>query len=229
MEIVHENNANTNILSSSSNDDYNCNNGASYDRNDTFSNTENVFSNIEKDDQCLIIGDINVNIYRYKFAENFTNELFRFSKIHEYDDRKTFKDAWNTWLEENEDLVNIELRRLRELGYEGDIIDKMFKSCRYYFRKKSTEKKAPVQRRNYVGLKKETLEAMDDHIKSNMIIDNSFKPSIGFDEFCKENIDLLKEEITALCRAGINDTNDIKTKFKKTYKNRYFLITSKTS
>jgi hypothetical protein len=122
----------------------------------------------------------------------------------------------------------MELRRLKELGYEGDIIDKMFKSCRYYFRKKSTEKKEPTKRRIYVGMQKEMLEAMDDHIKTNIGIGN-FKPSIGFDEFCKENIDLLKEEVAALCRAGMTDPVDIKAKIKKTYKNRYFLVISKTS
>ena len=82
-----------------------------------------------------------VNIFRYKFCEDFTKPLYQFSKIHQYDHRKDFKEAWNIWIEENEDLVNKEVRRLTELDYKGDILDKMFKSARYYFRKKSTEKK----------------------------------------------------------------------------------------
>ena len=87
-------------------------------------------------------------IYRYKFTEELTAELFKFSKIHQYDHRKDFKEAWAIWLENNEYLVETEIRRLKNFGYIGDIRDKMFKSARYYLRKKSTEKKAPAERRN---------------------------------------------------------------------------------
>jgi hypothetical protein len=170
--------------------------------------------------------DFNVNIYRYKFTDDFTNELFKFAKIHQYDDRKVFKEAWNLWIEENDNIVNSEYRRLSELGYDGDIFDKMFKSARYYFRKKSTEKKAPVKRRIYVGSQKEFLEAIDEHIRRNINSAN-FKPSDGFDEFCKENVTILKEEVTTLYKAGITDSDEIKSKIKKTYKNRYFLAINK--
>ena len=171
-------------------------------------------------------GAINYNIYRFKFTDDFTSELYKFSKIHQYDHRKDFKEAWETWTEENDGLVSEEVRRLTNIGYDGDILDKMFKSARYYFRKKSTEKKAPVQRRNYVGLNKELLDSMDEHIKSK-IIDPDYKPSDGFDEFCKNNIELLKEEVKTLCNNCFTDSNEIKQKIKKTYKNRYFLIISK--
>ncbi len=194
------------------------------DRSDSLENTradELASENVnERND------NFNINIYRYKFTEDFTAELFKFSKIHQYDERKAFKEAWNIWMEDNENIVNEEYRRLKELGYDGDIFDKMFKSARYYFRKKSTEKKEPAKRRIYVGSQKDLLEAMDEHIKTN-IVSGEFKPSDGFDEFCKQNVGLLKEEIAVLCRAGLTDSNEIKAKIKKTYKNRYFLAISK--
>ena len=170
--------------------------------------------------------NINVNIYRYKFTDDFTCELFKFSKIHQYDHRKDFKEAWNIWTEENDNIVSEEVRRLTNLGYDGNILDKMFKSARYYFRKKSTEKKAPAERRNYIGVQKDLLDAMDYHIKSKLN-DDDYKPSDGFDEFCKTNLELLKEEVNVLCRNGITNSEEIKKKIKKTYKNRYFLIISK--
>lgn len=166
--------------------------------------------------------DINVNIYRYKFAKGFENELFRFAKVHQYDDRKSFKEAWDNWVEENNDLVSLEHNRLKEIGYEGDILDKMFKSARYYFRKKSTEKKEPAKRRVYINTQKELLEAMDEHIRTNLN-SGEFKPSEGFDEFCKENVELLKEQVNLFCQSGFTDPNEIKLKIKKTYKNRYFI------
>jgi hypothetical protein len=170
--------------------------------------------------------DDSINIYRYKFTNDFTNELYKFSKIHQYDHRKDFKEAWEIWIDDNSNLVDDEVRRLTNLGYDGDVLDKMFKSARYYFRKKSTEKKEPVKRRIYVGSQKDLLEAMDDHIKSN-ISSGEFKPADGFDEFCKKNVDILKDQVNQLIRSGITDSNEIKSKIKKTYKNRYFLIISK--
>jgi len=157
-------------------------------------------------------------IYRYKFADDVCAELDRFSKVHQYDDRKTFKEAWTEWTADNEDLVAAEVQRLTNLGYDGDVVDKMFKSARYYYRKKSTEKKTPTKRRNYVGVQKELLEAMDKYIS-----ENDCKPAVGFVEFCKAHMDLLKAEIDILRANGITERKDIENKIKKTYKNRYFM------
>lgn len=227
-----KNDINSNSIESTKRGYIDCNNvyidsdsiGKNDDRSNTFQNTS---TDIDYDEENVERNnDTNVNIYRYKFTNDFTDELFKFSKVHQYDHRKDFKAAWETWMEENSRIINEEVRRLSELGYEGDIIDKMFKSARYYFRKKSTEKKEPVKRRVYVGSHKELLEKMDEHIKSE-INSGEFKPSDGFDEFCKQNIELLKEQINMLVRSGITDSSEIKSKIKKTYKNRYFLIISK--
>jgi hypothetical protein len=192
---------------------------------DTFSNSAKLMENNKKDNDKQHDA-ININIYRYKFTCEFMLELFKFSKIHQYDHRKDFKEAWEIWTENNDELIEDEIRRLNNFGYNGDVLDKMFKSARYYFRKKSTEKKEPSKRRIYVGTQKDMLEAMDQHIKSN-INSGNFKPSDGFDEFCKENVNLLKEEVNVLCRAGITNSEEIKEKIKKTYKNRYFISISK--
>lgn len=170
--------------------------------------------------------DVNINIFRYKFTDDFTNELFKFSKIHQYDHRKDFKEAWKIWLQENEEIIEEEVRRLTNLGYDGDVLEKMFKSARYYFRKKSTEKKEPSKRREYVGVNKTLLDAMDKHIRLGVTIED-FKPSDGFDMFCNKNKELLREEVNNLCKNGFTDSNEIKNKIKKTYKNRYFLFINK--
>jgi hypothetical protein len=165
-----------------------CGNGANdsdeKSRNNTFGNT----SSIKQE---------NINIYRYKFTQEFMNEIYQFAKIHQYDERKYFKESWEIWIESNSDLVNSEVNRLTSLNYQGDIIDKMFKSARYYFRKKGTVKKEPVQRSNYIAVNKELLDAMDEHIITN-ITKKEYKPSEGFVDFCDTNIELLKEEVTRL-------------------------------
>jgi hypothetical protein len=234
MEIIKKNVANSCYHKSFIIDTNLCNNifervdGDRRDDNicDSFQDTSRVDE--ENDDINDKTNDINVpiGIYRYKFTNEFTNELYKFSKVHQYDHRKDFKQAWEIWTDENSDLIASETTRLTNLGYEGEILDKMFKSARYYFRKKSTEKKAPVKRRIYVGSQKELLETMDAHIKSS-ILAGEFKPSDGFDEFCKQNVEILKDQVNQFIRAGISDSNEIKSKIKKTYKNRYFLVISK--
>ena len=165
-------------------------------------------------------------IYRYKFTEEFMEELYKFSKIHQYDDRKDFKEAWKIWIEENEELIGTEMRRLNNLGYEGHVLTKMFKSARYYFRKKSTEKKEPKQRRPYMSVNKELLDAMDKHIEQN-IYNKDYKPKTAFIEFCKENEVLLREVIAKIFECGVKNSEEIEDKIKKTYKNRYFMLTNK--
>ena len=173
--------------------------------------------NIENKEDDNKSVEISSQIYRFKFSKEFMEELHNFSKIHQYDERKDFKEAWKIWVEDNSEIIDEETRHLNNLNYDGDIIDKMFKSARYYFRKKGTSVVEAKKRRPYVSLQKEFLVLMDAHIaKYNL------KPSEGFDDFCNSHVDNLKEEITYLFGHDITDTKTIKDKFKKTYKNRYF-------
>ena len=169
-------------------------------------------------------GIINYTIFRYKFSDDFIGELFKFSKIHQYDHRADFKEAWKIWLDDNQDMVTTESRRMTNSGYGGDVMDKMFKSARYYYRKKSTETKEPVARRKYMGVQKSVLDAIDEHIKST-----DYKPSTGFDAFCDLNRKLVEDEIIKLNadEDNLETLDDVRKKIKKTYKNRYFLIVGK--
>ena len=82
-------------------------------------------------------------IYRFKFADPVVDEISKFAQLHRDDDRIVFKEAWNEWVVENQDLISDEKQRLTTLKYTGEIEDKMFKSARYYFRKGLSVKKAP--------------------------------------------------------------------------------------
>jgi len=192
----------------------------SYDNNKFDNTNRGVFS-----EHIQTSNDTGKLIFRYKFNDLFAEQLYEFSKIHQYDDRATFKEAWTQWTEENNELIDSEVKRLTELGYEGNILEKMFKSSRYYFRKKSTEKKAPTQRRPYIGMTQDLLDSMDDHISRTLTI----KPALSFIEFCRTNVEILQEEVKRLCSKGIKEPLEIKDKIKKTYKNRYFTIINATS
>jgi fatty acid/phospholipid biosynthesis enzyme len=161
-------------------------------------------------------------IYRYNFSKQVTDGLYDFSKIHQYDDRKTYKEAWDTWVLENTELIDRETKILYANGYVGNIVDKMYKSARYYFRKKSTCKQEPKKRRQYISLSSEMLYLMDMHIQSQ-ITQKEYKPAIGYENFCILHQQQITKELTYLC-TKIQDIKYIQNKFKKTYKNRYYII-----
>lgn len=80
-----------------------------------------------------------IKTYRHEFSKEFMAELSCFSKVHQYDDRHTYKSEWTKWTQQEAiaQAIDVEKRRLQENGYIGDIDDKMFKAGRYYFRKKT--------------------------------------------------------------------------------------------
>jgi hypothetical protein len=143
-------------------------------------------------------------IFRYNFSEEFAAELAGFAKIHQYDDREDFKENWNNWLKENEELVAGETRRLQSLDYEGNIPDKMFKSARYYFRTK--QKHEPISRKKYERTPPHIIALIDEFLVED-IHREDFTPKSSFLDFCEKYKD-----------------QDIS---KKTFKNRYFIL-SKT-
>jgi hypothetical protein len=165
-------------------------------------------------------------IFRFKFSTEFNNQLLSFSKLHQHDDRQAYKDNWTLWLQSNNQIIDEESRRLREQGYNGNIIDKMYKSGRYYYRKK-TPKQDPKKRRKYISIDSDVIEHMDKHIIDNA---NSptFKPSSAFELFTNEFKELIEGETSRLLNKEL-PREDIKLKFKKTYKNRYFIFTQQKS
>lgn len=162
-------------------------------------------------------------IYRFKFSEHINELLLEFSKLHQFEDRKLYKESWKLFLENNKEVLEREIIRIQDLGYSGDCYDKMYKSSRYYFRKKSTIKSQPKDRRKYVATNREILDTMDEHIEIE-IKNTNFKPSDGYDSYISNNKELIKKEIIRMKENGLNDPTIISQKLKKAYKNRYFLF-----
>jgi hypothetical protein len=204
------------IFNSSS--DYTCHIRKSDSNNgNEHSNILHVCKNNDEETNCILAN--NINIYRFKFTTEFTEKLYEFSKLHEFDDRNDYKESWIQWTKDNAEIIEIECERLYRLEYKGNIMNKMFKSARYYFRKKSNQIKTPIIRKKYISISKELLEKMDTHLKEN----SQLKPKNSFVDFCNQYKDLLKESILEIYKNGITDSGEIQEKIKKTYKNRYFM------
>lgn len=185
--------------------------------------------------------------FRFEFTEYIMDAIKQFAIVHQYDERKMYKEQWSNWYNENKEDMEREIERMNEIGYVGDVKDKMFKAGRYYFRKKNIKnqdkeeqrecevfnninnintKNTEKKRRNYITMLESTLVAMDEHIKKSLATDAQFKPSDGYSEFCEKNVLVLRTEIQRMVVENIIDKKDIAEKIKKTYKNRYYMITS---
>lgn len=162
-------------------------------------------------------------VFRFKFRDDTLGPIIHFANIHRFDDRATFKDAWKEWAENNKKLIESETAYLENLGYEGNVEQKMFRSARYYFKNKSREQVQAKERRPYIRVNPDILEKMDQHIFRNSATE-TFTPALGFDGF----MNLFEESVgQEQCRI-VGDVDgfteeDFIHKMKKTYKNRYFI------
>ena len=169
-------------------------------------------------------------IYRFKLDSSIIEVLIDFAKLHKYDDRKTYKEHWEIWIKENEELIEKERKRLKSLNYDGNIIEKMFKSARYYFKNKKplseeeahNKKMATKQRRKYISMSQEFIETIDMHIREN-IYNRDYKPSVYYNDFIKSNKEIITTEIEHLSNSELTKEYII-NKIKKTYKNRYYIM-----
>jgi hypothetical protein len=176
------------------------------------------------------------NTFRFNFSDSVLEKLNQFSKMNKSYDRRAFKEAWKEWLTENESSVLEETQRLTTLGYEGDVTEKMYVSVRYYFRKKGQKKKQldnnidfipesdPTTKSKNIPTNRLLLDAMNKHILQHCH-DPNYRPANGFESFCRDNIEICKEEVKRLTNEyKITSKQSIQEKIKKTYKNRYYII-----
>jgi len=165
--------------------------------------------------------------FRHTFSKPLMQVLGEFSKKHHEEDRKTFKRSWEQWIGQSdiELLLNDEIKSLRASGFEGDVLDKMFKSTRYYFLKKIGSEKDSVkkERKSYVGLNKSVLEHMDLHIKEHL----GSRPEDAYNNYCNQYTEQIKGEIQEMADETGDSIEDVYKKYKKTYKNRFYVMSSK--
>ena len=163
-------------------------------------------------------------VFRFKFSKDFVSKMKEFSIENKDKELKQYKKDWELWFVSVEEIYNRELDRITKLGYDGDVKKKVFHSCRYYYGKKENTKKPDVKtRREYIKFNREVLYGMDKHILDN-IYDDDYKPSIGYKKYCiqyREQIDRQFKEI--ISNTDLTEV-EIEKKYKKTYNNRYYLM-----
>ena len=195
----------------------------------------------EGDVDVDVDGENNTKIFRYKLSNDILSIITQFAKIHQLDDRHSYKEAWEVWLNENKEYIADETDRLVAAGYKGDVEEKMYIAGRYYFREKVKIKKnkgevevegkgkkvsaVSKKKREYIVMGKDFIKAIDVHLLTAMK-QKGFKPAFAYKTFCEQHIELLRTEIRRLVNEEkhIFTDKDMNMKIKKTYKNRYFML-----
>ena len=191
--------------------------------------------------------NIELQTNRYTYDREVVMHLSNFAKIHEYDERKDFKEAWQKWIEEPEikKVIMNEVARLQLNGQMGDVLDRMYKSARYYYRKKKEQSSNQTEpRKEYEGLPRTILKSIDDHIyaeiNENIILSDKLTEKVrsnisaanSFINYCRQHSGVIKEllptkEVENVTYREKNLRDEIKLvtdKLKKTYKNRFYKI-----
>ena len=197
---------------------------------------------------------INFKVHRFDFSKEMTEELESFTNLHQYDDRKTFKDAWKEWITEQtiQDKIQEEKDRIQNLGFKGDILDKMFKSVRYYHLKKknqylnqdendsnNNEENNNDKNKNKSRFSKPFLQTIDtfilEEIQKSILHTNKNTAIITLQQanvylqYCKTQQQDIYEELVLLKHTYGSINPEIENKLKKTFKNRFFKIIKDSS
>jgi hypothetical protein len=170
-----------------------------------------------------------VKTFRFKLSDEIMGEISEFARVHRYDSKDDFKESWTSWIGENATTIASEKERLDGMGFDGDLIKKMYVSARYYFKNKTDVDEAPKKRRKYVTIDKTFIKLIDSYIL-NAIVDGNqdvYKPANCFQGFIQEHSDETARLVRTLLSDGTLENDDIIAKIKKTFKNRYFVITNK--
>jgi hypothetical protein len=175
-----------------------------------------------------------ISVYRFNFRSEFSALIYKFSQIHQYDSCKDFKDAFSKWQEKYSEEFSSEEDYLVSLGYLGDFKTKVFKSARYYFRKKSggelmleneeiescskTSNKKSTTRKKYTSIDYDLSTKITEYLEEN----HRLKPSEGFEAFCQLYRQEVDEEIARLEEEEEEEKENGLLKIKKTFKNKHF-------
>ena len=148
-------------------------------------------------------------IYRFTFSDEIVNELYQLNRIHQFSDKQIYKEAWETWRDTHQELIDKETKRLTELGYDGDVLGKLYHTCRYYIRNQFIKDKPEnkTTRKPRTIIPKSILLEMEQHIQDH----SDMKPIEAFRLFQRSQGDIIDNE----------------KKLHKAYMNRYCVLKQK--
>lgn len=148
-----------------------------------------------------------MKIHRFKCSPELNQEIMNFSEIHKFDEDETLAEHFKEWMERHTELIEREEAFLRRHDYDDKIESKIFKSIKYYYIKKYTEKSETKKTKRKEAQKIDPLimKAIKDDLTRQFGLDPDFKPSSTYEAF--------------------KTTDD--PMIKKSYKNQYYQMKNK--
>ena len=80
-------------------------------------------------------------VYHFKLSQPILEKMKVFSRMHQHDDKKDFREAYDEWYLSEKESIEREWNRLKSWGYDGDLKQKMYRSIRYYFSRRNNKRK----------------------------------------------------------------------------------------
>jgi hypothetical protein len=163
--------------------------------------------------------------YRFKFNRDLLNSIKEFSKIHNEDNGDEFLEAFQDWKITNNQLIKKEEERIIDLGFKGNIEEKIYRSARYYFKNKKNnicKLKQKTIKTNYIPRNNKFFTIMIEYIQQNPI-----KASLLFKKFINETDETISIEIKKeFCRLRSFELTqeECLQKIKKGFNNAYYKI-----
>lgn len=173
---------------------------------------------------------INNNVFRFKFDDQLSTIMQEFARIHKHDSRVDFKENFEEWYNSNEESIAREQRRLTEIGFNDDIKNKVFRSIKYYYVKRTPNENTTSQKirpDKYVQHSREFANISISYI-NDKCIPESKSPHKSYIDFIQDHEDDINLEINRLMENNNLSNDDAKSKIKKTFKNHYFQLNKKT-
>ena len=90
-----------------------------------------VSNDDRNDEERVDLSNVKVPVFRFKLATTVFDNIREFARIHQHEDRVTFKDSWKTWCDNNKTMIDDETKRLSDIGFDNNINDKLFRTAKY--------------------------------------------------------------------------------------------------
>lgn len=192
-----------------------------------------------KDNQTKMAQQENVKIYRFKISNTeLYDQMVDFSHTNQFLDKQDLKEKYEEWLElpHISKMISEERQLLHRHEYDlikNDINQKIFKSIKYYHIKnlvesrkmKDCEQDKP-QVSSCQAEKKTNIKfsrALLEKVKEELDAAEDLKPSVCCANFMEKNDELLKEEEKLFEENQQNVDGDFDTRFKKMFKNQWYM------
>ncbi len=176
-----------------------------------------------------------IQSFRHDFSDAMKANLEQFTQAHHNEPRKQYQQSWNEWTQTHQQIFSKECEALYKQGFEGDPMDKLYKSARYYFRKKTLGTLASQQQtdnkedkeRTYVRIPSKITESMITFIKQSL--ENSTRGTKlelsqqnAFHDYVTQHKELIFTSLVTRRqeKGGLEENMD--KKLKKAFRNKFY-------